>query len=53
ALGNANPQTASEVQTAVDNLFTRIPALNPNATVSQATVAACTAVLGSAAVALQ
>src|SRR5204862_58817 len=37
----------------VDSLLTRIPTLNAGATVSQATVAACTAVLGSAAVTLQ
>ncbi len=53
AVGSANPQTASAVQTEVDNLITKIPSLNPNATVSQAAVAACTAVLGSAAVSLQ
>ena len=33
--------------------ITRIPTLNSNATVTQATVAACTAVLGSAAVTVQ
>ena len=53
AVGAANPQTASAVQTEVDGLITKIPSLNPSATVSQAAVAACTAVLGSAAVTLQ
>jgi hypothetical protein len=60
AVGNANPQVQTAVSNEVDNLITHIssplfstPALNPNATVSQATVAACTAVLGSAAVTLQ
>jgi hypothetical protein len=53
AVGSANPQTASAVQTEVDALITKIPSLNASATVSQATVAACTAVLGSAAVTLQ
>jgi hypothetical protein len=50
---NVNPQTATAVQSEVDALITRVPTLNSAATVSQATVAACTAVLGSAAVMLQ
>jgi hypothetical protein len=53
AVGNANPQVQTAVNTAVDGLITKIPSLNGAATVSQATVAACTAVLGSAAVTLQ
>jgi hypothetical protein len=47
------PQAATAVQTEVDALLTRIPVINAAATVSQATTAACTAVLGSAAVMLQ
>jgi hypothetical protein len=50
---NVNPQTATAVQNEVDALITRVPSLNSAATVSQATIAACTAVLGSAAVMLQ
>lgn len=53
AVGNATPASASAVRSEVDSLLTRIPALNGSATVSQATVAACTAVLGSAVVTLQ
>jgi hypothetical protein len=53
AVGVATPAAASAVQSEVDNLLTRIPTLNGSATVSQATVAVCTAVLGSAAVSLQ
>jgi hypothetical protein len=53
AVGNATPASASAVQSEVDALLTRIPMLNAGATVSQATVAACTAVLGSAVVTLQ
>jgi hypothetical protein len=53
AVGNATPASASAVRSEVDSLLTRIPTLNAGATVSQATVAACTAVLGSAAVTLQ
>jgi hypothetical protein len=48
-----NPDSATAVQSEVDALLTRIPTLAPAATVSQATVAACTAVLGSAVVTLQ
>src|SRR5258708_6147928 len=54
AVGNANPATATAVRNEVDALLLRIPTL-PGAgstTVAQATVAACTAVLGSAAVTL-
>jgi Concanavalin A-like lectin/glucanases superfamily len=50
---NVSPQAASAVQSEVDALLTRIPTINGAATVTQATVAACTAVLGSAAVMLQ
>ena len=50
---NVNPQAASAVSSEVDALITRVPTLNPSATVAQATTAACTAVLGSAAVTLQ
>jgi hypothetical protein len=53
ALGTANPQVASVVTSEVDALLLKIPSLNGSATVSQATKAACTAVLGSAAVTLQ
>jgi cytochrome c553 len=54
ALGtNVNPQAASAVSSEVNALITRVPTLNSAATVSQATIAACTAVLGSAAVTLQ
>ena len=50
---NVTPQAATAVQNEVDALLTRIPVVNAAATVSQATTAACTAVLGSAAVMLQ
>jgi hypothetical protein len=51
---NVNTPTAGAVQTEIDALLgTRVGQLNSNATVSQATIAACTAVLGSAAVTLQ
>ncbi|HZC85601.1 MAG TPA: hypothetical protein VE266_01280, partial [Steroidobacteraceae bacterium] len=53
AVGNANPQTAGAVTAEVDALLQRIQSLSGTATVSDATVAACTAVLGSAAVTLQ
>src|SRR5437762_4485124 len=43
AVGNATPASASAVRGEVDSLLTRIPTLNAGATVSQATVAACTA----------
>jgi hypothetical protein len=55
AVGAPMPATATAVRNEVDALLLRIPTL-PGAgatTVSQATVAACTAVLGSAAVTLQ
>jgi cytochrome c553 len=59
---NVNPQAAGAVSNEIDALISRIfsgqsqaptQPLNPNATVGQATTAACTAVLGSAAVTLQ
>jgi hypothetical protein len=53
AVGNANPQVALAVTNEVDALLQKLPPLNGSATVSQATAAACTAVLGSAAVILQ
>jgi len=53
AVGVATPASAAAVRSEVDNLFTRIPTLNGSATVSQATIAVCTAVLGSAVVTLQ
>ncbi|HXY76501.1 MAG TPA: hypothetical protein VEH54_06295, partial [Steroidobacteraceae bacterium] len=54
AVGSALPQAATAVQSEIDTMLsTRIPQLNPAATVQQATVAACTAVLGSAVVTLQ
>ena len=53
ASGTINPQVATAVTNEIDALLQRIQSLNGNATVSQATVAACTAVLGSAAVTLQ
>ncbi len=49
----AAPQMASAVQAEVDALLTRVPQINAAATVTQATVAACTASLASAAVTLQ
>jgi len=48
-----SPQMASAVQAEVDALLTRVPQINAAATVTQATVAACTATLASAAVTLQ
>ena len=54
ALGsNVYPATATAIQNEVNALLTRIPGLNSSATVATATTAACTAVLGSAAVSLQ
>jgi hypothetical protein len=41
------------VQGEVDALITRVPQINAAATVSQATIAACTVTLASAAVTLQ
>ncbi|HEX8782361.1 MAG TPA: LamG domain-containing protein, partial [Steroidobacteraceae bacterium] len=46
AVGNANPQVATAVTSEVDALLQKIPSLNAGATVSQAAVASCTAVLG-------
>ncbi len=48
-----NPQGAAAVSTQVDTLLTRVYTVKPSATVSDATKAACTAVLGSAVVTLQ
>ena len=54
AIGStAQPQMASAVAAEVDALITRVPQINSAATVTQATVAACTASLASAAVTLQ
>jgi hypothetical protein len=50
---NVTPQAATAVQNEVEALLTRIPVINPAATVSQASIATCTAVLGSAAAMLQ
>ena len=50
---SAAPQMASAVAAEVDALITRVPQINSAATVSQATVAACTAALASGAVTLQ
>ena len=44
---------ASAVGAEVDALITRVPQINAAATVTQTTVAACTASLASAAVTLQ
>ncbi|HEY2275433.1 MAG TPA: LamG domain-containing protein [Steroidobacteraceae bacterium] len=49
----AAPQMASAVQAESDALITRVPQINAAATVTQATVAACTVSLASAAVTLQ
>jgi hypothetical protein len=48
-----SPVTNAALQSEVDALLTRVAQINPAATVTQATVAACTAALGSAAVTLQ
>jgi len=50
---SVSPTTATAVTNEVDALLQRIPTLNSAATVALATQAACTAVLGSAAVTLQ
>ncbi|HLY53665.1 MAG TPA: LamG-like jellyroll fold domain-containing protein, partial [Steroidobacteraceae bacterium] len=50
---NVAPQMAAAVQSEVDALITRVPQINAAATVTQTTVAACTATLASAAVTLQ
>ncbi|MBV9724132.1 MAG: LamG domain-containing protein [Gammaproteobacteria bacterium] len=52
AVGNANPQVQLAVRNEVDALLTKIPTVTA-ANVQHATTAACTAVLGSAAVTLQ
>ena len=49
----AYPLAHSNMQTELENLLTKIPSLNSSETVSQATIAACTAALGSLAVTLQ
>ena len=50
---NVAPQAAAAVQSEVDALITRVPQINAAATVTQTTVAACTATLASAVVTLQ
>jgi Concanavalin A-like lectin/glucanases superfamily len=50
---NVSPAMASAIQGEVDALITRVPQINAAATVSQATIAACTATLASGAVTLQ
>jgi Concanavalin A-like lectin/glucanases superfamily len=50
---NVNTSVATAAHTELDALLTRIPTLSSTTTVSQATRAACTAVLASAAVTLQ
>jgi hypothetical protein len=50
---HVSPQAASAVQSEVDALLTKIPTVNSAATVTQATIAVCTATLASAAVTLQ
>ena len=50
---NVSPATATAVTTELEALLPRVSALNPAATIAQATQAACSAVLGSAAVTLQ
>jgi len=50
---NVNTTVATTAHNELDALLTRIPTLSGTATVSQATKAACTAVLASAAVTLQ
>jgi hypothetical protein len=50
---NVNASATTAVQNELNALLTRIPSLSSTATVSQATKAACTAVLASAVVTLQ
>jgi hypothetical protein len=50
---NVDTTAATAARNELDALLTRIPTLSSTATVSQATKAACTAVLASAAVTLQ
>jgi hypothetical protein len=50
---NVSPATATAVTNELEALLPRVYGLNPAATVAMATQAACTAVLGSAAVTLQ
>jgi hypothetical protein len=49
----AYPQAASAMTTELNALLLRIPSLNSAETVSQATIAACSAALGSAAATVQ
>jgi hypothetical protein len=49
----AYPQAAAGMKTELKALLLRIPTLNSSETVSAATIAACTAALGSAAVTVQ
>jgi hypothetical protein len=49
----AYPQAAAGMKTELNALLLRIPTLNSSETVSAATIAACTAALGSAAVTVQ
>jgi hypothetical protein len=50
---NVSPAAYNAVVTEVDALLQRVPTINGNAKVSDATIAACTATLASAAVTLQ
>ena len=50
---NVDTTAATAARNELNALLTRIPTLSSTATVSQATKAACTAVLASAAVTLQ
>jgi hypothetical protein len=49
----AYPQAATGMTNELNALLLRIPSLNSSATVSQATIAACSAALGSAAATVQ
>jgi hypothetical protein len=49
----AYPQAAAGMKTELNALLLRIPTLNSSETVSAATIAACTAALGSAAATVQ
>ena len=51
--GRRYPQAAAGMTTELNALLPRIPTLNPAETVSQATIAACSAALGSAAATVQ
>ncbi|HVW71257.1 MAG TPA: LamG domain-containing protein [Steroidobacteraceae bacterium] len=52
-VGTAYPQAASAMSTELNNLILRIPSLSSAAKVSDATIAACNAALGSAAATVQ